>query len=145
MGPGEPPNVAGWPAYYLSPGYYQLWINSDTIAQRDSAIDWLLDEKSGINLKLDVLAFTAQLPNPGDMYKLMVDSIAFLTPVPLGPVHFPFLKMALAAGPDSQQPWPDLWAAYIAAPNDEKIKADVVSRLNSYYNYILKRPEGHLM
>ena len=33
-GVGNPPNVAGWPAYYQTPQFYELWINSDTLPKR---------------------------------------------------------------------------------------------------------------
>jgi uncharacterized protein (DUF1800 family) len=33
--PADPPNVAGWPAYYQAPEFGELWINADTLPRRN--------------------------------------------------------------------------------------------------------------
>jgi uncharacterized protein (DUF1800 family) len=146
MCPGEPPNVAGWPAYYLSPGYDKLWINSDSIVQRDSAMDTLLSEQgldSSTKIKFDVLTFTAGLSDPKDPDVLIADSITMLSAAPFGPVHTRFLRNILGSGSDRS--WTDLWTAHIASPDDQQTKDSVTLLLNTFYNYIVKREECHLI
>lgn len=152
MGPGEPPNVAGWPAYYLGPAYYQLWINSDSLAQRNSAIDQLLDEHGMQNygqdnaLKLDVLAFARQCADPSDISLLTDESSILLSPVAPEAAEIWFAKNFLSwPGPAGGPNWPEAWAAYIAAPNDETKKSLVIGRLKQYYSYLLKNSQSHLM
>jgi len=48
-----PPSVAGWKAYYQTPGFYRNWIGSATLKQRKSMVDtytgngiWTRDENS---------------------------------------------------------------------------------------------------
>jgi uncharacterized protein (DUF1800 family) len=36
---GNPPNVAGWAAYYQEPQFHELWINSDTLPKRNKFSD----------------------------------------------------------------------------------------------------------
>ncbi len=43
MKPGDPPNVAGWPAYRLAPQYHQVWINSDTLPNRLEFTDYIFN------------------------------------------------------------------------------------------------------
>ena len=39
---GEPPDVSGFPAYYQTPQYYELWINSNTYPKRLQFADMML-------------------------------------------------------------------------------------------------------
>jgi len=43
LNPVDPPNVAGWPAYYQSPEYNELWINADTLPKRNKFTDLMLE------------------------------------------------------------------------------------------------------
>lgn len=147
MCPGEPPNVAGWPAYYLSPGYCKLWINADTMVQRNSAIDSLTSDQGltqGVTIKFDLLGFTSQMKNPSDPNQLIADTVRLLSPLAFGPTHTGNLKKILDPESDSQS-WSALWAAYAASPDNQEIKNKTWGRLSAYYNYILKRAECHLM
>lgn len=150
MGPGEPPNVAGWPAYYLSPGYYQIWINSDSLVQRCCAIDQLLDEfglesNDSTVLKFDILAFTTLCSNPSDLLQLTADCTSLLTPVSLDPTETSFAGNFLQYAQNDNRSWADVWAAYMTTPNDQTAKRNVTDRLKWYYNYLMKSCECHLM
>ena len=58
---GDPPNVAGWQAYYQQPEYYKLWINSDTLPKRDQYSDRFCANgfatKDKKTIDIDVIAF----------------------------------------------------------------------------------------
>jgi len=88
MDPGDPPNVAGWPAYYQEPEYHELWLNSDTMPLRNeyAAVLALPNgwTNSGVTLVIDFLAFTNQLSNPSDPNQLIADAAALLSPNALG-------------------------------------------------------------
>ena len=145
MCPGEPPNVAGWPAYYLSPGYDKLWINSDSVVQRESAVDRFLSDQADADLLLrfDVLRFASQLSDPGNSDQIITDSTSLLSAIPFGAAHRKALKNMLESGSDRS--WRDLWADHQDAPDDPKAKNAVIKRLNAFYNYTIKRAECHLM
>jgi uncharacterized protein (DUF1800 family) len=85
----EQPNVAGWPAYYQEPAFYQLWVNTATMPTRGQFADLVLNNMnvnavSGVNASgaaqfvnvraysgFDSVAFVSRLPNPQDPYKMM--------------------------------------------------------------------------
>ena len=74
---GNPPNVAGWPAYYQFPVFHEFWINTDSFPKRVSFVDKFLTN-TGISLGttkklvIDVLKFTDQFGNDaGDPNKLI--------------------------------------------------------------------------
>jgi uncharacterized protein (DUF1800 family) len=151
MQPGDPPNVAGWPAYYLSPSYYQLWINSDTLTARYTATDKLLSPDglvyadTEMRLKFDVVGFTSKLSNPYDLNQLIIDSIALLSPVPFDNTQTAYMRDLLDSGHGSDLSWREVWREYSAKPNDPAIKSDVTDRLMKYYSYILQQGECQLM
>src|SRR5580692_4975091 len=65
---GDPPNVAGWQAYYQQPEYDKLWISSDTLPKRNQFTDRMLAGGLGRNGKkvlIDPLAFAVSLPGAG--------------------------------------------------------------------------------
>ena len=157
MCPGSPPNVAGWPAYYLYPSFDKLWINSDTIVSRNVLIDFFLTnnvkaEDSEINSTFDMLSFAARFSNPADLNQLITESNQLLSPVTLDRIQTSFLKTLLLGGPEqcllSGEPdyrsWSEAWNAYATNPNEKVAKGVVINRLRQYYTYLLKQPECQL-
>jgi uncharacterized protein (DUF1800 family) len=151
MCPGDPPNVAGWPEYYLDPSYQQLWINSDTLVSRNIATDALLsrdglsDSERSIALKFDVLGFTSGLTNPADVNLLIAESTALLSPVIFDATQVAFLKTILLAGGTDEHLWRGPWSFYAATPGHLQAKETVTNRLREYYTYLLHQAECQLM
>ncbi len=169
MHPGYPPNVAGWTAYYQAPGYYEAWINSDTIVKRHEMTDALVAEwglkydPRGPVLRFDVLAFTEQLSDPSDIDRLIADSTALLSPVPFDMQQTAFLKNLLLYWPEDERTWTaslrtqvwswisdehswhKAWLAYKDEPNNPATKKKVQRRLSLYYSYLLQQAECQLM
>ena len=149
MEPDEPLNVAGWPAYSQEPSYYENWINSNTLAVRNSVTDELASQKgmqiNKASLKLDLLAFTSQLSDPSDPDRLISDSISLLSPNPFGPKENAFLKKILLPGELADSNWKRLWDAYLSDVTDATNRSVVLNRLIPFYTYILQRPEYQLI
>lgn len=159
MEPGSPPNVAGWPAYYLYPAYYQLWLNSATIVARFSAIDSFISLEEPVHsdqnafLQADVLGFTAALSNPADLNALIAESTSLLTPVQFDAAQIDFLKNILSGSSEipllvrdpDRRSWSDAWLTFKAQPENEAIKRIVLSRLKIYYRYLMQQMECQLM
>ena len=83
---GDPPNVSGWPSYYQTPSFYELWINSDTLPKRNRFTDTMITNgytRNGKKIVIDAVAFTQTLPNPGDPNVLIDDALAMLFRVDL--------------------------------------------------------------
>jgi hypothetical protein len=94
----DPPNVAGWQAYYQSPEYDKLWISSDTLPKRNQFSDRMINygfARNGKKVGIDVLAFAAALPHPEDAGQLIAASAQALFAVPLPPEEQQFIKTSI--------------------------------------------------
>jgi hypothetical protein len=142
------PVVAGWYAYYESPTYHELWINSVTYPQRDYYSDLLMatgDMMNGTSLVIDPVAFAKSLSNPGDPVQLVSDSFNILIspPVPAASQTL-IMQTILLSGQTNAAYWTQAWAAYIADPTDMTAYTTVFNRLQAFYKYLMDLPEYHL-
>ena len=149
MDPGDPPNVAGWPAYHEEPQYHELWINSDTLPYRNKYTDAFGSSngitKNGVTLKIDFLAFAIQLSNPGDPNQLIADCAMLLSPDDLGTTQTAFLKSILLSGQSSDAYWTTAWSQYIGSPTNVTYQNTVLSRLRSMLTYMMDLAEYQLI
>jgi hypothetical protein len=145
---GDPPNVAGWPAYYQQPQFHEIWINSDTFPKRNQFSDQMLltgYTRGGKNIRIDPTLFAKLMPNPGDPNALISDSILYLFRLPLIQASRDQLKRdILLSGQTSDFYWTNAWNAWIANPNDT-VNANIVkTRLKDLYQYLMKLAEYQL-
>jgi uncharacterized protein (DUF1800 family) len=144
---GNPPNVAGWPAYYQTPQYYELWINSDTLPKRTSFTNTMAKSgytTSGFTLKIDVLLYTGALLNPADPNALIQEAAERLFAVQVTDNQLAFLKQVLIPGlPDYE--WGVEWNAYTSDPSNTTKAATVRSKLQTLYAYMMSMPEFQLL
>lgn len=145
---GDPPNVAGWPAYYQQPQFYELWINSDTLPKRNQVTDQMLFNgftRNGKNIRIDPTIFAKSLPNPGDPNALITDSITYLFRLQLLQASKDQLKKdIILSGQTSDFYWTNAWNAFIANPNDMTNATIVRTRLRDLYQYLMKLAEYQL-
>jgi uncharacterized protein (DUF1800 family) len=145
---GDPPNVAGWPAYYEDPQYYELWINSDSLPKRNSLCDLLLYigfSRNGFKLMIDSIAFAGQFSTPENPNVLLDQILALLYPMDISATTKTGLKTSfLLSGQVSDYYWTDAWNAYIANPSNVANKAAVNSRLQALLKYLLGQAEYQL-
>ena len=145
---GDPPNVAGWAAYYQAPQFHEIWINSDTFPKRNQFSDQMLTSgytRGGKTIKVDPTIFAKSLPAPGDPNKLISDSITYLFRLPLTQTSMDQLKKdILLSGQTQDYYWSNAWNAWIANPADT-VNANIVkTRLQSLYMYLMKLAEYQL-
>jgi uncharacterized protein (DUF1800 family) len=149
MDPGDPPSVAGWTAYYQEPQYHEQWINSDTLPSRNQYTDTVASlngvTQSGVNLKIDHVAFAKQFSNPGDPNQLIADSVALLSPNDIGATQTAFLKTILLSNQAADHYWTDAWNQYISSPGNTTYFTTVDSRLRSMYTYLMDMAEYQLI
>lgn len=144
---GDPPNVAGWPAYYQEPQYHELWINSDTLPKRNILTDLMVGAgytRNSKKLVIDVVDFATKLPNPADPNALIADSLTQIYSVAVTQHVTDFLKSILLSGQISDHYWSDAWNAYILGPTVIMNKNIVQTRLQSMYKYLLDLAEYQL-
>lgn len=150
---GDPPNVAGWPAYYQEPAFHETWINTDTFPKRLKVTDSLLttigiviDRNSNQKLWIDTVKFTDGFGQDiaSDPNLLIDNALLFLYRVPPTAAMRAFLKNILLSGQASDHYWTDAWVAYKAAPTNTAALNIVTTRLQAFYKFLVRNPEYQL-
>lgn len=148
---GDPPNVAGWQAYYQDPQYNKLWISSDTLPRRNLFTDRIINfgfTRGNAKIIIDPIAFTKKLSNPANPDKLINDAIARLYNMDLPDYDKAIIKSSILlsglTGLQSDHYWTESWNNYIANPTDKKNTDQVIKKLKALYKYLMNRPEYQL-
>lgn len=147
MIPGDPPNVAGWQAFYQIPQFYRIWINGDTLRNRNLFTDILTAyfiATENDQLKIDLIAFAKQFSNPGNPVTLVEDITKLLLPQPLSATKKFLLKSILLSGLPTDSYWTAAWDAHIGNPSDPMAEEVVRSRLLTFHLYLTRLPEFQL-
>ena len=144
---GEPPNVSGFAAFYQTPEYYELWINSNTYPKRLAFTDMMLGNGftggSGTSIKADVLAFTRQFANANDPDQLVDQFCTTLLGIDVSATQKIAYKSILLSGQTSNYYWTNAWDAYILSPTTAN--ANIVKpRLTSLLTELTRLPEHQL-
>ena len=144
---GDPPSVAGWPAYYQMPVYDKIWINTTTITRRaiqtDSLIHWGF-WTPGTLLNIDVIKFVESLDNPEDPNLLLEETSRLLLGLEMGDTTIAQLKAILLSGQATDYYWTSAWLDYVGDPSNEEYKMIVENRLKWTLQRILQLAEFQL-
>jgi uncharacterized protein (DUF1800 family) len=146
---GDPPNVAGWGAYYQEPIFYDLWVNSDTYPKRQGYISTMNNNgvsQAGFKLGfVDFIGFAQGLSNPADPNKLLDDVIEIIFSVNLASsLKATIKKDILLAGATTDSSWTTMWNRLISTPADATNKTNVTNRLKALFNLLCSYPEYQL-
>jgi uncharacterized protein (DUF1800 family) len=145
---GDPPNVAGWTAYYQTPQFHELWINAVTLPRRNQVTDLFIGNgytRSGVKIVIDVLALTQSFPaaTASDCNLLIDEYVRLMLPIALTANQLTFLKNALLPGlPDFE--WTVEWQQYLALPTNTARKAAVTTKLQAMLRALMGLAEYHL-
>lgn len=144
---GDPPNVAGWPAYYQPPQYYELWVNTDTLPKRNQFTDVMIGNgytRNGKKIWIDAVEFTKTLPNPSDPNQLINDVLDIIFQMNLTQASRDQLKKDfLLSGQDQDYYWTNAWNAYYFNPVTANYNI-VNTRLRGLYKYFMNLAEYQL-
>ena len=148
---GDPPNVAGWPAYYQEPQFDKIWINSDTLPKRNQFTDRMLNNgfsRGDKKIFIDPYLFAQSLQNPGDPGALVTESAQLLYAMDLPDQEKKYMKEGILLsglqGMMSDHYWTDAWNKMITRPDDNANKKDVTSKLKNLYRYLMNLPQYQL-
>jgi hypothetical protein len=147
---GNPPNVAGWPAYYQTPQFHQLWLNSDTLPKRIQYTVAMMAiglpyNKTGGKLQADLVKFAKQFSDPSDPNKLIQESIDLLFAMDISQVQKTALKQStLLFGQQTDFYWTNAWNDYLADPTNVVKKNTVNNALIFMLKYLLDLAEHQL-
>jgi len=151
-----PPTVAGWKAYYQTPGFYRNWIGSATLQRRRKLIENLTgsgiwsrdaghpDTNPGYSPRpFDYFGFVAALEVPFDANELVAESAQIFLPRPLHPDQLDGLKAELLGTlPDME--WSRQYADYRSSPNNPDVAGPVLDRLKRFFRALFSMAEFHL-
>lgn len=144
---GDPPNVAGWPAYYQVPQFYELWVNTDTLPKRNQFSDLMVGNgysRNGKKIVIDAVEFTKKLSNPSDPNELINELFELLFQIPISQQAKDQLKKDfLLTGQDSDYYWSNAWNIYLASPVTANFNV-VNTRLRGLFKYCMNLAEYQL-
>ncbi len=146
---GNPPDVAGWTAWYLAPLYNRTWINSATLPVRADVRDKLV--RDGIKTKeipvrvtMDPFKMAYLAKDPSDIHDLIVTIAGLLLPMPLTEEQMERFKDTLIPGlPDFE--WTVEWNRFVNNPADQNQKKAVGTLLTSLILKITSSAEFQLI
>jgi uncharacterized protein (DUF1800 family) len=146
---GDPPNVAGWAAYWQTPQYYEMWINAVTLPRRNQLTDLFISTngytRNSANIKIKPVELVLTLPpaTASDPNLLIAELAKLLLPISLTANQLTYLNDTLLPGlPDFE--WTVEWQEYLAAPTNTAKKAAVETKLRALLRAMMGLAEYHL-
>jgi uncharacterized protein (DUF1800 family) len=144
---GDPPSVAGWPAYYQAPVFHEIWINASTFPERTKFTDTYISKgykRNTQSLLFDPIGFAKKLKTPADPIKLIDEMVFWLFQVPISTNLKTKLKTdILLAGQASDYYWTELWNDSQTKPTNNNVNM-VTTKLKTLLSYFLALPEYQL-
>lgn len=164
----DPPNVAGWPAYYQSPQYHELWINAITIQARKNVVLQLagIFNANGANisirivdpndptkntnkllgyLKIDLIKLAKSSATPADPNAVVEGLCALILGYDVSATTKAAMKKTfLLANQTSDLVWTNAWNNFIADETNAANKKIVEDRLKNLFGYSIAIPEYQL-
>jgi hypothetical protein len=136
---GDPPNVAGWPAYYQVPQFHEIWVDTSTYPIRKTTYEglgtnglstnqqMLTNESKGLKTTYDFVDWAKKLDNPSDPNELINEAVFLLYGVGISKEIKDQLKTNyLLQGQVSDYYWTDAFETYVADPNTNDPNANKV-------------------
>jgi len=144
---GDPPSVAGWPAYYQLPAFHEIWINTDTLPKRNQITDILIAagvSRGGVTIAVDPIKTASMFDNPEDPDLLIDDLLEFLHTVEVSTDQKEYMRSVLLAGQAQAKYWTDAWNAHKNDPTDTVKLNTVKIRLQQLLKYLMNLAEFQL-
>lgn len=144
---GDPPNVAGWQAWYQEPQYYEMWINSDSLPKRNQFTDYYLAvgyNKSGYTVKANILDIAGRFSKPSDPNQLVADALEFFLPMPATTDLKAAMKAVLLPGGIPDYNWTDAWNTWVNDPGNTVNKKNLENLLILMFKAIMNLSEYQL-
>jgi hypothetical protein len=155
---GEPPNVAGWPAYYQSPQFYKYWVDTAVYPERKKTYEKIsgtgfttnssmfTTESKNYKATINFFQFVQQFDLPEDPNSLIDQACELLFAVPVSQTVKNTLKTNyLLQGQSSDYYWTDIWLEYLSNPNTTDPAAKKVPTiLKEFFLDLQSAAEFHL-
>ena len=145
---GDPPSVAGWPAYYQTPQFDKSWITTDSITKRAQLTDmsnYAFYASSTIFYEVDLIRFVSEFETPEDPNELIAEASILMHGIPLGEKSVQTLKSILLAGQQEDYHWRFAWNDHVTRPDNPTLRNVVENRLRATFQALMQQGEFHLM
>lgn len=144
----NPPNVAGWEAYYQVPDFYELWISTTTLPLRGQFTDLLFTGigSGAARMVMDRIAFAKTMGMPSDPKALIDDLADALFPIPLTQAQKDYLMYnAMGLKLNDEYEWTTVWNTYWA-PNGQTTtnRNNVLKMLDPLLKFMFRMAEFQL-
>ena len=154
----NPPNVAGWQAYYQFPQFDKIWLDTATFPNRNNTLlsvayvgaatgnDLYQVQSRNLSFKVDPLNVVAQFTNPYDPNTLIADAAELLFATPISAAVQQQLKTNyLLLGQANDFYWSDAYEIYVQDPNTTDQTAMLVPNiLLALFVDMVQAAENHL-
>ena len=143
----DPPNVAGYPAYYQIPQYDKHWITTNTITNRavttDSFIYWGF---WSVNLltNVDLIGHLKTLDHPEDPVMLANEIVDRHFGIKVSDPVIQRVRGILLTGQNNDSYWTNAWFDHLDDPSNQMKRDIVESRLKVAMQFLLQRAEYQL-
>jgi uncharacterized protein (DUF1800 family) len=144
---GDPPSVAGWPAYYQLPLFYEAWVNSSTLPQRNQISDLLAFygvTYQGEQLIIDSIAVADQFSKPEDPGALIDELLRSSYTLPVSSDQKDYMKSILLGGQIDDSYWTNAWNDHKNDPTNAAKKTLIELRLKTLLKYVMNLSEFQL-
>ncbi len=136
----DQPSVFGWRPYYDT-DFYEIWINSTTLALRGAWTDYVVKGATGTALDINALGLPLQTSDPTDPYKMVRELTDTVFSFPLTDEQVKYLvEQPLMAGSPYYE-WTSIWNDYTKTPNDAVKKNAAKTHLDRLMTFVLRLAE----
>ena len=146
MVPLSLPSVAGWKAFYQAPQFYENWINSTSLLNRQDISQKFVNgfNMSGVTYRYDLIAFVGRLDNNLDPNEMIQEIASLICPSALSQPQVDYLKEILIPGlPDYE--WTIEYTDFLADPENTQLYNGVNNKLKALFNAMVTMPEFYLI
>ena len=140
---GDPPNVSGWPAYYQTPLYYELWVNSDTLPKRNKFVKSALNY--GFTAYIDHVKFADQFSSVASPGQFIDDVVDCLYSVGISQTTKDKIKKdTLLSGQAQDYYWTNAWNDFDNNRGDQVKAYTVIIRIKAMLELLMQSSEYQL-
>ena len=141
----DPPNVAGWPAYYQIPDFNELWISTATLPARGGYTDSLVNgiRVSGTTFAANSADLAKTVSDPSNPRALIDELAQRFFPIDVTANQKDYLIGILIPGLPEYE-WTVEWLDYTSHPNDQQKRKVVADRLNALLKFMMRMAEFQL-
>ena len=142
----EPPNVAGWAAYYQEPDFYRIWLTTVTLPVRNGYTDALISGvRQGRPGLMSSVDYVLTINGAEDPYLMMDEINATFFALPFSEdQRARLVKDVLQGGTAPDYEWTTQWQAFLDNPSNQGNRNALKVKLDAFFKYLFRVAEYQL-